>query len=128
MGKLLKKAREQFPADQEFGKWRKEELPWISERTAHEHMQVADKFGSRMSAVQHLGHSVLVQLTKSTTPPEAVEEVLEHDEITVREAKEIIMSKENVKRETQHDYRGHYSDVGIRNLDYLSTFVTANQL
>ncbi len=79
LGGLLSEAREQFPADQEFGQWRKESLPWMSRQVAFEHMQVFGKFGGVSPDLQQLpSYAVLVQLAKPTTPPSAVEKVLKY--------------------------------------------------
>lgn len=90
LGRWLQMARDHFKADQEFGKWRQENIPWMAQQRAEEHMRVFKKFGHRLTGGQP-GYTVLELLARDTTPEVTVERVLEDPEgWTVKDVKEQI--------------------------------------
>lgn len=75
------KVRVAVDAPQEFGKWRQKNIPWMSQSSAQEHMQVYKKFGSQTFGCRDLpGFATLELLARDTTPEGTVERVLEGPE------------------------------------------------
>jgi hypothetical protein len=62
IGKLLLEAREKFPGDNEFGKWRKKVLPEIAQRTATSYMAVARDFKDAPALVEAIGWTAAREL------------------------------------------------------------------
>jgi hypothetical protein len=66
IGRLLNQAREKFPGDAEFGKWRaefaREVFPGVAPRTLNSYMQLSKKYNGASDIVEYLGFSLSMEL------------------------------------------------------------------
>lgn len=111
LGRWLQMARDHFKADQDFGEWRQENIPWMSEKVAGNHISVYRKFGPKLTSDRLPNFTILRELAKDTTPEVTVEKVLKDPEgWTVKDVKEQIKAdREDIegpppKREIVTDY------------------------
>lgn len=97
-GVLLLKSRKQFPGDNEFGKWRKKEIPQISRNWAYKLMSVAQRFPNERPA---LPISTLAELSKAEDDViEVVEKkLLEGEKISLKDVKDM---KKGTKDDTKN--------------------------
>ncbi len=93
VGKLLCKARTIFIADQDFGKWRGNRLPWLRNDVASRLMNLWKNGGLQLLQTG-IGKTSAELLTAPHVPESAREEALEKTEsgetVTVKEAKEMV--------------------------------------
>jgi hypothetical protein len=90
IGDLLNQAREIFPGDLEFGKWRKAVLPNLAPRTCTAYMAMAREFKDAPSLVEAMGWSTARELISAPedVKSEVKSKVAEGEVITKEEIKE----------------------------------------
>jgi len=104
LGKLLQRARDLFPGDNEFGKWRKAVLPDMAPRTVSQYMAMAKEFKDAPALVDKLGWSTARELLNAS--PEVVKEVKEKaekgEEVTTAEVKEAKAKDKPAPQPSEH--------------------------
>ena len=78
MGKDLLRAREIHVGDREFGLWRQENLPWLSQPTAYRYMQVAEKLGGDCSFILNgqIPATLLYEMAQKSVPESVIDEIV----------------------------------------------------
>lgn len=95
VGKLLCDAREILPSNNEFGEWRENRLPWIKPRMSQRWMN-AYKNGGENLLRHNVATTVLYELTGPEVPESAREEAGQHNELTVKQSKEIAQANKRI--------------------------------
>lgn len=98
IGKLLNEAREKFPGDNEFGKWRKACLPHLAGSTCNQYQRMAAEFKNAPAVVEAIGWNVAAELMNSPDLRVKAWERATDDErpnMTVKEAREEKKAKQD---------------------------------